>query len=149
MDYAHESFTNVKTEIKPLLDEHWKEIALHQDDIKLEPNWEGYAKLADQGALRIYTAREKGALKGYFVVIVMPSLHYSRHLFANNDILFLKKTHRKGTTGIKLIKYAVEDLKAYGVKLININVKKKQDFGVVLEHMEFEHVEDMWQLKVN
>jgi len=149
MDFAHESFTNVKAEIKPLLHEHWLEIALNKDDIKLEPNWEQYARLADQGALRIYTARDKGELKGYFVVFVTPSLHYSRHLFAHNDILFLKKSCRKGMTGVKLIKYAVEDLKAYGVKLIHINVKKKQDFGVVLERLDFEHVEDVWQLKAN
>ena len=148
MDFAHESYINIKNEIKPLLQEHWKEIALHQDDIKLEPNWNTYSRLADQGALRVYTARKSGELVGYFVCIVMPSLHYMRHLFANNDILFLKKSERKGTAGIRLIKFAIEELKKDGVTLINVNVKKKQDFGKVLEHLDFEHVEDLWQLKV-
>jgi hypothetical protein len=148
MDFAHESYINVKNEIKPLIQEHWKEIALHQGDIKLEPNWNTYSRLADQGALRVYTARKSGELVGYFVCIVMPSLHYMRHLFANNDILFLKKSERKGTAGIRLIKFAIEELKKDGVTLINVNVKKKQDFGKVLEHLDFEHVEDLWQLKV-
>jgi hypothetical protein len=148
MDFAHESYVNVKNEIKPLIQEHWKEIALHQNDIKLEPNWNTYSRLADQGALRVYTARKSGELVGYFVCIVMPSLHYMRHLFANNDIIFLKKSERKGTAGIRLIKFAIEELKKDGVTLINVNVKKKQDFGKVLEHLEFEHVEDLWQLKV-
>ena len=148
MDFAHESYINIKNEIKPLIQEHWKEIALHQDDIKLEPNWNTYSRLADQGALRVYTARKSGELVGYFVCIVMPSLHYMRHLFANNDILFLKKSERKGTAGIRLIKFAIEELKKDGVTLINVNVKKKQDFGKVLEHLDFEHVEDLWQLKV-
>jgi hypothetical protein len=149
MDFAHESYVNVKNEIKPLLDEHWKEIALHQDDIKLEPNWNAYSRMAEQGALRVYTARKSGQLVGYFVVFVLPSMHYMRHLFANNDILFLKKAERKGTTGIRLIKFAVEELKKEGVTLINVNVKKKQDFGPVMEHIGFEHIEDVWQLKVN
>jgi hypothetical protein len=148
VDFAHESYANVKNEIKPLLQEHWKEIALHTDDIKLEPNWNAYSRMAEQGALRVYTARKDGELVGYFVCIVMPSIHYMRHLFANNDILFLKKAQRKGTAGIRLIKYAVEELTKEGVTLININVKKKQDFGLVLEHIGFEHVEDLWQLKV-
>lgn len=148
MDFAHESYVSVKNQIKPLIQEHWKEIALHQDDIKLEPNWNTYSRLADQGALRVYTARKSGELVGYFVCIVMPSLHYMRHLFANNDILFLKKSERKGTAGIRLIKFAVAELKNEGVTLINVNVKKKQDFGKVLEHLDFEHVEDLWQLKV-
>ena len=148
MDFAHESYVNVKNEIKPLLDEHWKEIALHQDDIKLEPNWNAYSRMAEQGALRVYTARKSDQLVGYFVVFVLPSMHYMRHLFANNDILFLKKAERKGTTGIRLIKFAVEELKKEGVTLINVNVKKKQDFGPVMERIGFEHIEDVWQLKV-
>lgn len=148
MDFAHESFPNVKHEIKPLLEEHWKEIALHTDDIKLEPNWNAYSRMADQGALRIYTARKNEKLVGYFVVFVLPSMHYMRHLFANNDILFLKKSERKGTTGIRLIKFAVEELTKEGVTLINVNVKKKQDFGPVMERIGFEHIEDLWQLKV-
>ena len=149
MEYAHESFTNVKDEAKPLLQEHWEEIALNKEDIKLEPDWQRYATLADQGVLRIYTAREDGELKGYFVVMVMPSLHYSSHLFAMNDILFLKKECRKGTTGIKLIKHAVQDLKSIGTKLVHINEKKKQDFGLILDRLGFEHIENVWQLKVN
>ena len=148
MDFAHESYISVKDEIKPLLDEHWKEIALHQDDIKLEPNWNSYSRMAEQGALRVYTARKNGKLVGYFVVFVLPSMHYMRHLFANNDILFLKKSERKGTTGIRLIKFAVQELTNEGVTLINVNVKKSQDFGPVMEHIGFTHVEDLWQLKV-
>ena len=149
MDFAHEAYANVKDEIKPLLEQHWKEIALHQDEIKLEPNWNAYAQMASVGSLRVYTARKNGELVGYFVVFVMPSLHYRRFMFANNDILFLKKSERKGTAGIKLIKFAVESLQAENVKLINVNVKKKQDFGPLLERLGFEHVEDHWQLKAN
>jgi hypothetical protein len=149
MDFAHESFTNVRNEIKPLLDEHYKEIALHKDEIKLNPDWRGYARLADSGALRVYTARDEGKLVGYFVVIISRSLHYMDHLFANNDIIFIKKGHRKGTAGIKLIKYAVDSLKDEGIKLVNINTKMHQSFGPVLERLEFAHVESVYSLKVN
>jgi hypothetical protein len=149
MDFAHESFTNVKSEIKPLIEEHWKEIALHKDAIKLNPDWKGYARLADVGGLRVYTARQEGELVGYFVLIVSRSLHYMDHLFANNDIIFIKKGHRKGTAGIKLIKYAVEKLKKEGVTLININSKNHQSFGPVLQRLEFEHIENVYSIKVN
>jgi hypothetical protein len=149
MEFAHEAFSNVKDEIKPLLEAHWEEIALHKGEIKLEPNWNAYAEMASNGVLRIYTARKSGKLVGYFVVFVMPSLHYRRFMFANNDILFLTKTERKGMTGVKLLKFAVEELTKENVKLININVKKKQDFGPILERLGFEHVEDHWQLKAN
>lgn len=149
MDFAHESYANVKHEIKPLIQEHWKEIALNKETIKLNPDWKGYARLADSGGLRVYTARSDGELIGYFVVIVSKSLHYSDHLFANNDILFLKKGHRKGTAGIKLIKFAVDSLTDEGVTLININTKLHQSFAPILERMEFTHIENIYSKKVN
>ena len=89
------------------MEEHWKEIALDKELIKLNPDWEGYARLDGINALRVYTARKDGKLVGYFVVIVGKSLHYRDHLFANNDIIFLAKSARRGLTGMKLIKYAV------------------------------------------
>ncbi len=149
VNFAHESFTNVKNEIKPLLDEHWQEIALNKDSVKLNPNWRAYADLASSGGLRVYTARQDGNLVGYFVLIVSESIHYKDHLFANNDIIFIKKNHRKGTAGIRLIKYAVNSLKSEGVTLININTKTHQSFGPVLKRLKFDHIESVYSLKVN
>lgn len=39
MDFALESLSKVRREIEPLLEEHWKEIALNKDKIKLNPDW--------------------------------------------------------------------------------------------------------------
>ena len=89
MDFALENLAKVRREIEPLLEEHWKEIALNKDKIKLNPDWRAYADLDSINALRIYTARKDGKLMGYFVIIVSKSLHYRDHLFANNDIIFL------------------------------------------------------------
>mgnify|MGYP001174701679 FL=1 len=144
MEYAHESFTQVKDEIKPLIEEHWEEIALNQDVIKLNPDWEAYAALDTAGKLRVYTARKNGELLGYFVLIVGPSLHYKDHVFANNDIIFLRADVREGFTGIKLIKYAVECLEREGVRQININTKIHQPFDRILERQGFENIERVY-----
>ena len=144
MKYAHESFTQVKDEIKPLIEEHWEEIALNQDIIKLNPDWDAYAALDSVGKLRVYTARKDGELVGYFVLIVGPSLHYKDHIFANNDIIFLRADVREGFTGIKLIKYAVECLEPEGVRQININTKIHQPFDRILERQGFENIERVY-----
>lgn len=149
MDFNHEAFTGIRRQIEPLLIDHWNEIALNKDAIKLNPDWKEYARLDMVGALRVYTAREDDVLCGYFVVIVSKSLHYKDHLFANNDIIFLSKDHRKGTTGIRLIKYAVEQLTAEGIKLININTKVHQPFDVILERQGFNLVERIYSKRVN
>ena len=146
MDFALESLSKVRREIEPLLEEHWKEIALNKDKIKLNPDWRAYADLDSIHALRIYTARKDGKLMGYFVVIVSKSLHYRDHLFANNDIIFLTKPARKGLTGVKLIKFALDSLEAEGITKVHINTKAHQPFDAILERLGFEEIERVYSL---
>lgn len=144
MKFAHENLANVKEDILPLIEEHWKEIALNKDVIKLNPDWDAYAAYDYIGALRVYTARQDGQLMGYFVVLVSKSLHYKDHTFANNDIIFLRKQAREGMTGVKLIKYAVSCLEKEGVSKILINTKIHQPFDVILERLGFNCIERIY-----
>jgi hypothetical protein len=43
MEFAIENLAKVRREIEPLLEQHWQEIALNKDIIKMNPDWEGYA----------------------------------------------------------------------------------------------------------
>lgn len=146
MEFALENLAKVRREIEPLIDEHWQEIALDKEIIKLNPDWEGYARLDNINALRVYTARKDDKLVGYFVVIVSKSLHYRDHLFANNDIIFLTKAARKGLTGVKLIKYAIDSLAAEGISKLHINTKAHQPFDAILERLNFEEIERVYSL---
>ena len=144
MDFAIENLAKVRREIEPLLMEHWNEIALNKDIIKLNPDWREYARLDELNALRIYTARKDGELMGYFVIMVSRSLHYKDHLFANNDIVFLTKPARKGLTGLKLVKFAMESLKAEGVTKLHINTKTHQPFDPIMDRLGFEEIETVF-----
>lgn len=139
-----ESYANVKHEIKPLIEAHYQEIALNKDKIKLNPDWKQYARLDRDGALRCFTARKDGKLIGYFIVIVSRSLHYMDHLFANNDIIFLAKGHRRGLTGVKLIKYATDHLEREGVSLLMVNTKIHQPFDKILERLGYNKIERVY-----
>jgi GNAT superfamily N-acetyltransferase len=146
MDFALEALAQVKREIEPLLRQHWEEIALNKDKIALNPDWRAYADLDSINALRIYTARKDEKLMGYFVVIVSRSLHYRDHLFANNDVIFLTKGARKGLTGVKLIKFAIESLAAEGITKLHVNTKAHQPFDAILERLGFEEIERVYSL---
>ena len=146
MEYAIENLAKVRHEIEPLLEQHWQEIALNKDIIKMNPDWEAYARLDAVNSLRIYTARKDDQLMGYFVVLVSKSLHYRDHLFANNDVIFLSKSARKGLTGVKLIKYAIESLAAEGITKLHINTKAHQPFDAILERLKFEAIERVYSL---
>ena len=144
MDFAIENLAKVRREIEPLLQEHWEEISLNKDTIKLNPDWREYARLDELNALRVYTARKDDKLMGYFVVIVSRSLHYKDHLFANNDIIFLRKSARRGLTGLKLVKFAVESLQAEGVTKLHVNTKTHQPFDPIMERLGFTEIETVF-----
>lgn len=142
--YQLEAFASIKDEIKPLLEDHYHEIALNQHVIKLNPDWKEYARLDASGSLRCYTARQEENIVGYFVVIVSTSLHYKDHLFASNDVIFLAKSARKGLTGIKLIKYASKSLEDEGVSLLMVNTKVHQPFDPIMERLGFNLIERVY-----
>lgn len=146
IEYGLDSFIRLRREIEPLIQQHWEEIALNKDSIKLNPHWKKYEILDRNNMLRAYTARKDGELIGYFVVILESSLHYMEHTFAHNDVIFLAKKYRKGMTGIKLIKYAVKCLEQENVTQLLINTKAHQPFDAILERLNFNEIERVYSL---
>jgi GNAT superfamily N-acetyltransferase len=142
--YQQEFLSSVRGEIGPLLNSHWEEIALNKEKIKLNPDWDAYQSLEEQGKLKIFTARDDGQLVGYFVVIVGTNIHYKDHLFAANDIIYLSPKHRKGFTGIKLIKFAEKCLKNDGVSVLTINTKVHQPFDKLMDFLKFRKIERVY-----
>lgn len=127
------------SEMLPLLVEHWKEVA-HFPDIPLNPDFSMYKACERQGILRCYTARKDGVLIGYAIFFVRPNAHYQTSLQANQDIVFISKEAR-GRTGMKLIQFCDEQLKAEGVQAVYQHVKVAHNFGPMLERMGYELVD--------
>jgi GNAT superfamily N-acetyltransferase len=142
--YQQEFLDTVEKDIKPLLQDHWEEIAVNKSVIKMNPDWEAYHNLEDNGALKIFTARSDGDLIGYFVVLIRNHIHYKDHIFAANDVLFLKQEHRKGLTGPKLMKFAEKCLKEDGVSVLVVNTKRHKPFDGLLEWLGYSHVENVY-----
>ena len=142
--YQQEFLSQVQSDIEPLINLHWKEIALNQDNVKLNPDWEAYANLESEGKLQIFTAREGDTLVGYFVVTLGYNIHYKDHLCASNDVIYLHKDYRKGFAGIRLIKFAEKALREDGVSTLTINTKVHQPFDKVLERLKFKPIERVY-----
>lgn len=144
MDYQQEFLEQVEKDILVLIDLHYKEIALNQSKVKLNPDWALYAALEAEGKLKIFTARDAGVLVGYFVVVVGVNMHYKDHLFACNDIIYLHKDYRRGFAGVKLIKFAKACLTEDGVSVLTINTKVHQPFDKLLERLGFNLIERVY-----
>jgi len=136
-----EKLSDVKDEIEPLLHEHWEEIAVNKDKIKLSVDWDSYDTLEKSGDLGLYTARFQGDLVGYLAVISQYNLHYQEHIYAMSDVVFVHEDHRKSKAGYSLFKYAEKDLKERGVSVFVVNTKTHKPFDGLMESMEFELIE--------
>jgi GNAT superfamily N-acetyltransferase len=142
--YQQEFLSTARPDAQELLKDHWEEIALNKDKIALNPDWEAYEKLEDDGKLKVFTARDNNKLIGYFVAIVGINPHHKDHLFAVNDIIYLDKDYRKGFTGIKIIKFAEKCLKEDGVSVLSINTKVYKPFDKIMVYLGFRPIERVY-----
>ena len=128
--FRRENVKDVWPEILPLFEQHWREIA-HDLSIPLDPDYEFYVKADEMGALRVFTAREAGALVGYCVYFVRPNPHYRKHVYAVQDVLFIRKD-RRGRFGLKFIDWCDMQLRGQGVNVVTQHVKEAHNFGPAL-----------------
>ncbi len=141
MTIAVENYLSVIEEIKPLLREHWLEIANFKDSIPLDPDWAKYQAMEAAGMLVIITMRRGGKLVGYSIFMLLNHPHYQSTLFAMNDILYLVPAERRGLTGIRLIKESERILMKMNVKKITWHLKPQHDFSPILKRMGYMHEE--------
>lgn len=139
--YKTEVLDECLEEMKPLLEKHWEEIALHKDKIELNPDYESYYDIEETGSLHIVTARKLGKLIGYFISFINPHLHYKDHYFAINDILFVSPAYRNSSVGKEMFKFAEEELAKEGVSVLMMSMKTHAPFDHLCESLGYSNVE--------
>lgn len=136
-----ESFKQSLPEFQDLLPEHWKELALNQDRVPLNPQWQVYFDREDRGELLFVAAREAGVIVGYFIGFIAPGLHYATCLTCTMDIFYLRKDKRTGITGIKMFKFVEAELRRRGVDRWFVGSKTHADASALFERLKFDRVE--------
>jgi GNAT superfamily N-acetyltransferase len=135
--YQREHLFDVIDEIGPLLEQHYDELTMHKDVVKLAPIWSDYANLECADKLAIFTARADGRLVGYNAFFLVRHMHYEALTMAVNDVLFLTKEHRRGTVGIKLMRFAEDALRQAGVQKLVYHIKHSLDWSQILYRMGY------------
>ena len=132
-----ESLFDIRQEMDVLTELHYQELTLNKDVVKLKPIWSEYKRMEDNGQFYLLTARLSGELVGYSAFFLKPHIHYEDVMVATNDVLFLKKEHRTGTLGIKLIKYSEQKMKELGANKITWHIKHANDVRAILHRMKY------------
>ena len=128
--------TATQSELQPLIEAHKEEVSIFEGE-PLSVDWESYYKIQAGGFLKMYMCRVDSALVGYAIYIVNIHPHYSNMLCAIQDVLFLSKKERKGSAGMRLIRYSEQQLKALGVDMVMQHTKQKKDLSRMLSRMGY------------
>jgi hypothetical protein len=130
-------------ELKQLFVAHYKELALNQDKVPLQPQWNVYEQREQRGETIYVTLRDKGELIGYIVGFVAPGLHYETCLTCHMDILFVKPDRRDASAkGVLLMLDRMEhELRRRGVQRWFMGTKLHKDIGAIFRRRKFEPVE--------
>ncbi len=118
MIFQSEPWRQVESEIRELVDAHWKELAMFKDRIPLDIDWDHYRACEDRGILQVTTAREGPDLVGYWISVVNIHPHYKSTKFAFQDSYFLLPKYRKGNVGIGLLEAMQRNVREMGAQAI-------------------------------
>ena len=114
---------------------------MDKSKIDLQPDWDVYDVLYSNDRMHVTTARNGSELVGYAIFILTQALHYKQLSVADGDVFWLDPAHRKGMTGVKLLKKSEEFLKSKGVQKIFNKVKLHKDVGKVFERLGYTPIE--------
>ncbi|WP_161596261.1 GNAT family N-acetyltransferase [Rhodanobacter glycinis] len=116
--FAVEPWSSFRHDAGRLWVKHWEEVAVHQDVISLNVDYDQYDRQDAYGALYIIVARHKGEIVGYWAGLIRAHLHYADSLTAYTDVYFVEKEYRKRGVGQDLFAFVEKMLKARGVQRI-------------------------------
>ena len=142
--FAVESFEESIPYLQFLLHEHYKELALNQDKVPLDPRYDIYINREQAGELIFVAARDAGQIVGYFIGFIQPGLHYATCLTCNMDIFYISKELRNGRLGVKLFKFVEKELKRIGVDRWFVGSKLHADASPLFKYLKFEPVETFY-----
>lgn len=133
-------------EAKPLFPSHWKELALDQEHVPLDPDYDEYLRRYRAGIMLILTAREDAALVGYFVNFVCPGLHYRTCLTLTTDIYWVKPDARGASIGLACIEELKRVAKARGVQRIFAGCKDHFSAAWMWERAGAKRIETYYEI---
>lgn len=137
LTFQLESWSDYYRDCQALWVEHYDEIAVQKDRMEMKPDVAGYMALEAAGRLQILTVRDDGRMVGYLLTVIRPHLHYANVLSGFEDAYFLSKTHRRGMTGVKLIREGIRYMRAVGVQKAFFMTKASLDMGRIFERLGF------------
>lgn len=135
--FQKENIRTALNDIMKFLPFHHKEV---KDELGLDPNFEHYLQLEENGMIVVFTIRgEENLLFGYQVFVVSKHLHDRASLQAYQDILYVTPSLRGRGFGERFILWCDSQLADIGVELVIQEVRPAKDFSSTLIRAGYKH----------
>jgi Acetyltransferase (GNAT) family len=96
--------------------ECWYECIPDKERRPFNPDHGRYSRLMAGSFMHVYTARCRGRLAGFASYLIFPTLHHGpKYIEATLDVWFVGKPYRRGRAGLRLLEFALDGLRDYGV----------------------------------
>jgi hypothetical protein len=135
-------------EISQMFQKHYEELSVTKQ-FNLNPDFITYWEADKRKILKVVTCENNNEIIGYIVYFIGLNLHYKDCLLATEDIYYLKPEYRKGSTGIKMFKFAEKYLKSIGVNMIKYSTKVHLDNSRLFEFLGCEFTEKVFLKKLD
>ncbi len=136
--FQTESIEVIEFELKPFAPLHWAELAVTQQDVPLDFDWQRFIDMEKQGRFHMATVRDNGKLIGYHMSLIGGHLHYKTTMHAIVDLYFVLPEYRKGRLGLNFFKFVEKSLKGIGVKKVITGCKVHLDHTKLFEYLGYE-----------
>lgn len=121
------------------------ELAVSQDRIKIDIDYDRYAAMEQAGFMYILSARKAGKIVGYLMAFLMPHFHYkSSGVMALTDMFYVLPEHRNGVGANLFIEWE-KDMRKLGVVNMITSCKVHEDHTRLFELLGFKWTDKTFQ----
>lgn len=145
--FAKEKLQDVIEEARVLWILHWRETEMYREKEGFAPDIESLLSTERSGHSILYTARHDGDLVGHLSFLIYKSMQTQR-TNAVEEYFYLLPQFRKGFNALRLIKFAVNDLRELGCSGITMTCKTANDISPLLKRAGFSHVANLFYMGV-
>lgn len=137
-------------EIMPLLKMHFAENARNSEFYgEFDPSIDTYSTADANGALRVFTVKEKGNIVGYQTFFVCEHPHSQDLITATQDVLYISPTFRRGMIAFRFIKWCAAQLAEDGIGIVHQVVPARKNYGSMFQRLGYQ-LEDMcYSMRLN
>lgn len=125
-----------QVDIESLMYDHFREVTTG-DESKLLPNWEVYKSLQEKKQLVALGGFYNDVMIGYVILLVISPLHYKTTTIAVSDTIFVDKSFRNSTLGLRFIKESEQKAKILGATKVNWYVKENSNLETLFEKKKY------------